>query len=602
MTKRKIRKKLKAPKAVAAPKIVSEDSFFDDSFQASFGSRIKYGLMPVEEELKSNIKKTSRADYGRVIDIRVPHGFHAQVKKSWEMYETDRLFRYLIERCIDYGVTGFEWHMPERKLPTRKRFWEKLQELFGRAELMPQEKEKMVWDTWAARVNENASNVLQGIDEINQWIFKHFLLGAMAPLEWQWEKIKIDDVEYELPMKITTHNPLSIILDRKNVKFTEEETYVIISTAQKRILETNKNINQANFYSASAGLPDRIKLNQMGESLKNRQEVFVLKLKWSPGDNTSLVYGRDVHTGQGLYPTPPFVGLYETLILRRQLHAADVAILDGIIHFIIDWEIGDDTKIKDKQGAEHLVNQPRPARVLEDGTTEESTISLAKKIITSDTRGPVMQIFHPYYFKFNLKMPEVDALINSQKYDPSTFEVYQAFGILLSGGKGKKFAETNTQNFEALLENFRQNHIKRFWESLCIQIIKRNQGKLTIMPNFIWDPLSTKDPEFKTRLLDLAKTGKVSTDTLLAAFGLDKKYETMKIAREVFGGEKELFDKNVPVSFVQAKVKAPQGTPPVGGTGEEEEEEELDAITPLQQPGRPRTSRAKKSRKNKEAR
>jgi len=574
--------------------------FFEDSFRSIFGSRVKYGTMPVEEEA-NNFKKSTRSDYGRVIDIRIPHGFHAQAKKCWEMYETDRLFRYLVERCIDFGATGFEWEVPTRELRTRKTFWEKLRSLFAQKELMPQEKEKRVWDAWAARVNEDVPNVIQGLDEVNQWIFKHFLLAAMAPLEWQWEKIKIDDVEYELPLKITTHNPLSIILDRKNVKFTEEETYLVLNEWQKKILETNKGINQTNLYAAGIdGLPSRIKLNQMGKSTKNRQETFVLKYKWSPGDNTALVYGRNVQVGQGLYPTPPFVGLYEDLIIRRQLHAADAAILDGIIHFIIDWEIGDDTVIKDRQGAEKLVNQPRPARKLADGTIEESTIAQAKKIITSDTRGPVMQIFHPYYFKFEIKMPDVQVLINSKKYEPSTFELYQAFGILLSG-KGKGFSEANTQNFEAMLENIRQRHVKRFWESLCTQVVRRNKDKLTVVPNLIWKPLPTKTSEFIDKLLEVAKTGKVSADTLLTNLGLDRKHETMQIAREVFGGEKDLFDRNVAVSFVQAKVKAPKGLSPaeeeeVSPLSGEEEEERV-AVTPLQQPGRPKGSRRTSKRK-----
>ncbi len=529
---------------------------FDKMLSTIHGTRIKYGVMDPKDELE----KSSRSDYGRVIDIRIPHGFHAQVKKSWEMYETDRLFRYLIERCIDFGANGFEWELPLPDLGPKTNFWKKFKKLFKGDKPLPSEKEKKVWDMWSARINESAANVIPGLDEVNQWIFKHFLLGAMAPLEWQWEKIEIDGKEYELPMKITVHNPLSIVLDRKNVKFTEEETFLVISSSQRKILETNKSINLATLYSADGNLPDRIKLNQMGISTKNKQEAFVLKYRWSPGDNTALVYGRNVQTGQGLYPTPPFVGLYEVLLLRKQLHASDIAILDGIINFIIDWEIGDTTVIKDRHGAEHLINQPRPERILKDGTREESSIALAKKIITSDTRGPVMQIFHPYYFKLSIKMPEVTSLINAEKYDPTLFELYQAFGILVSGrGRAGRFAEADTQNFEAMLENLRQKHVKRFWESLCTLIVKRNKDKLKIIPNFIWDPLPTKNSEYQERLFNIAKTGKISTDTLLSSLGLDKRSETAKIAREVYGGEKDLFDLNVPISFVQTNVNPSKG-------------------------------------------
>ncbi len=543
-------------------KTTATDSQYIDSLEKmlspSYGNRVLYGVMDPKDELK----KSDRSDYGRVVDIRIPQGFHAQVKKSWEMYETDRLFRYLVERCIDFGAVGFEWALPPQDLRARLSFWQKLKKLFSNDKLLPSEEEKRVWNAWAARVNENAANVLPGLDEVNQWIFKHFLLAGMAPLAWQWSKVEIDGKTYELPMKITIHNPLSIILDRKNSRFTEEEIYLSISSSQKKIIEANKDINQSNLYSAGGGMPDRIKLDQMGASKngkRKQQEAFVIKYKWSPGDNTSLVFGRNVQTGQGLYPTPPFIGLYETLILRRQLHAADVAVLDGVINFIIDWEIGDDTKIKDRHNAEKLVNQPRPERKLKDGTIEESTIALAKKIITSDTRGPVMQIFHPYYFKLSIKMPDVNSLMNETKYNPTLFEMYQAFGILVSGrGNRGGWEKADTQNFEAMLENIRQRHIKRFWESLCVQIVKRNKN-LKIVPNFIWDPLPTKTSEYQERLLDVAKTGKVSTDTLLASLGLDQKSETLKIAREVYGGEKALYDENVPLSFTQSTVN-PKGS------------------------------------------
>ena len=65
------------------------------------GNRVLYGPMTPHEEMmleKQLFTKSVRTDYGQSVDIRIPHGYHAQVRKSWEMYESDRLFKYLVDR------------------------------------------------------------------------------------------------------------------------------------------------------------------------------------------------------------------------------------------------------------------------------------------------------------------------------------------------------------------------------------------------------------------------------------------------------------------------------------------------------------------------
>lgn len=510
------------------------------------GNRVKWGIMSQSAE-EAYFKKSARSDYGRAIDITIPLGYHAQVKKSWEMYETDRLFRYLVDRCSDFGANGFEWEIPIVK---SQGLWNKIKDSFLGKKITKEDKEKMFWDIWAARINEDVANVISGIDEINKWMFKHISLAAMVPLEWEWGTMKIDDEEFQVPLRMVSHNPLSISLVRKNQKFIEEQAFLKIST-QKNIEEANKTANLISMYAAPENSKSWHELNLMGVNGKKKStEAFILKYNWTPGDNTALVYGRNVSVGQGLYPTPPYVGLYEILIQRRALHAADLAILDGVINYILDWKIGDNTIIKDRYGNEKLVNQPRPQKKDSGGAIiEESSIAQAQKIITSDTRGPVMQIFHPYYIELGIKMPDINLLINADKYKNSTVEMYQGFGILMQDQANK--LSINTSNFEQIIENIRHNHIKRFWESLAGEIINRNKKKLTAIPNMVFKPLNTKTQDFRDSLLNLAKIGKVSSESLLQAHGLDKDIELQRIAKEVYGGEKTIYDDNVPISFVQ---------------------------------------------------
>lgn len=540
-------------------------------------------------------QKSNRSDYGRVVDVRVPHGYHEQCKKSWEMYETDRLFRYLVDRCGDFAANGFEWEIPIAK---KVNFSEWLKNKVLK-QPTAEEKEHAVWSKFAATLNKTVKNVMPGIDEVNNWIVKHLLLGAMAPLEWEWGKIKVDGIDYEMPVKMVIHNSLSIALNRSTQAFADEEMYLKLSSGIQNITEAIKLSQIGLGTQVMKDSKDWHEINLMGSIGKPKLEGFAIKYKWSPGDNTALVYGRNVHVGQGLYPTPPFSGLYETLIMRRALTAADIAILDGIINFILDWEIGDNTTLQVAPGKEVLPNQPLAAKYDSSGTKiSKSTIEMAKEMITSDTRGNVMQLFHPYYMKLNIKIPDTSVLLNNIKYVQSTVEVYQAFGILLSpADKRMDFSGINVQNFEQFLDNIRLCHIKRFWEALASEIVERNKDKLTVVPNMIFKPLNTKTEEFKRSLLELMKIGKLSTESLHSGYGLDNRVEINHIAREIASGEKELTDRQVPVSFVQAN-KGIEGTDAGKNKKPEEEPIDEDKLTPLQQQGRPTgTGKPKKEKK-----
>jgi len=401
-------------------------------------------------------------------------------------------------------------------------------------------------------------------------------LGGLAPLCWTWEETKINGESYILPNKMTILNSTSIALDKKINIFTEEEIFLKVN--KNKIRESNLGETVVSLYSMPSLGQNFISLSVMGKNKNASREAFTIKYNWSPGDNTALIRGKTTSVGQGLYPTPPFVGLFDNLVVRRALQAADISILDGVINYIIDWSIGDNTVLKTASGKEILPNQPRPAKKDAGGTViEKSSVEMAKETITATTRGNVMQLFHPYYYKIDIKMPDTSLLINADKYVQTTIEMYEAFGIFINPpGTGKNdYTDINVKNFEEMLENIRKRHIKRFWEKLCSEVVKRNPGKITTIPNYIFNPLNTKDDAFKQSLRDLSKIGKVSSETLLRSHGLDKDVEVSRIARDMRSGEKELFDNNVPVSYVQTTVDNSKDKKDV-------------SITPGKQEGRPK--------------
>ena len=543
---------------------------------ADFGHRVKYGLMNAQEEaryMNNTIEKSNRSDYARIVDLRIPQGYHAQVRKSWEMYELDRMFRYLIDRQVDFAANGFEWELPYSK-ESKQSWWDFIEAIISgkNKEVLKIEKEQKFWNKWASTINKDVPNVVTGLDEVLKWIFKSFKLGAMAPLNWEWGTITVDKVDYEVPVRMVTQNCLSTVLVRTTNGFLDEQFWIKLSP-QKNITESNKASNTwASMYENPTEGNSWHQIPILNSSAAGTKEQgFVLKYQWSPSDNTALNQGRSISVGQGLYPTPPYVSMYDTLMLRRALSASDLAILDGVIHYILDWSIGDNTL--DKQG--RLVNQPRVARRDSSGSvTEKSSIQLAKEAITNDNRGPVMQIFHPYYYKLDIKTPDVTSLISNEKYMHSTLEMFNNFGIFFSPtGNIGEFAAVNTQNFEEEMEGMRK-YAKRFFESLCEEIVSRNEDELTIVPNMIFNVLNTKLEAFRASLINLMKIGKVSTKTLLQSHNLDDKVELMRIGKEISSGEKQLTDKNVPISYKQVAV---------GPDGEAIET----AVSPAGQGGRP---------------
>lgn len=530
----------------------------------SSGPHVRWGVMGAAEEYsylqeQEEFQKSTRTDYAKPIDLRIPLGYHAQVRKIWEMYEADRLFRYLVDRCIDFAANGFEWEVPVKVSGDLfSRIARKVKEKLGFKEITQADKEKNVWDTWASSINRDVPNILPGIDEINKWIVKHLFLNGMAPMEWEWETVTIGDEKYQLPVRLIMHNSLAIMLARERQEFLKERAWQRLTPfGPQFITEAISTFDQVDTFAASPPVNGNKKSDQWHEleilnpSILNRkQEAFVLKYNWSPGDNTALIRGKSVNVAQGLYPSPPFIGLFQVYMQRQALLAADLAILDGIINYIIDWEVGDGTT-KDENN--RLVNHPSAEQKKPDGTiVRKSTMDQVKEMLTSESRGPVTQVFRPYWVKLKIMTPETSSLVNHTKYIQSTLEMFLAFGILmLSTERGMRSIAINTANFEQMLENVRLRHIKRYWEMLANQIVSRNKGKLTQAPNMIFRPLNTQDAAFRTALTQLAKMGKVSTETLLQTHGLDKRTELLRVAKEIANGETELFDQNVPVAFAQ---------------------------------------------------
>lgn len=179
---------------------------------------------------------------------------------------------------------------------------------------------------------------------------------------------------------------------------------------------------------------------------------------------------------------------------------------------------------------------------------------------------------------FNLEVEEDESYtVDCQSY-------HNCFGIFFArgaGGSRERMEKINVTNFEEFLAGIR-GHVKSFYQLLAAHIVALNPGKLTQVPTWTPNPLNTKTEAFIQALSFLAKLGKVSFRTLAKYHGLDDSVELRRIAMELGTDTDDLFDANVPTSYVQQVTKPPDW----GGTNPDEKTETR--MPPTKQPGRPK--------------
>ncbi len=466
-----------------------------------------------------------RTDMGAPFDLTKPTNYRERVDVMWLAYDWDSGFKYLIDRLSHYGANGYTFFSKTKK-------------------------ETEFWNEWSSRINEGINTILPGLREVIKWNIKHLALGGLSFNNWMWGTMRIGKRDYQVPIKWNVHNQRSVVITRKGNGFSDE---VVGIKVEKEWLQQGNSawaqaydIKEANQFGKLGGASDQI------ATPKDKSSYFLMKFNTSMGDNTS-----DDSTPQAeksaasLYPTPPFYSLLPVLKLRQQLRAMDLNIVDGFINKLVIWKIGD----KDFP--------PLPDKVKADGTTQEGTIAQVKALITKENKGNVLQLFVPYWIDLDIRMPDINPLISTEKYHQPWMDMMGAFGLLSNPtGSNTEYTEINTQNFEQLVSFYREEHIEQMLEQVVFrEIAKRNNLDI---PELRFNPLNTVNNDFLRNIRELSGMGKISTDTLLRFHRLDKKFELPMVTDEITSSEnkeeiakmaeEDIFNTNTPIKFKQAVV------------------------------------------------
>jgi hypothetical protein len=504
-----------------------------------------------------------RTDLGHPIDLRVPSGYRSQVKKVLEFYSNDPLFGALVRRFWEFGNTRFDWVVPVTDDGKREQA----------------EWEQGFWNYWAAHINSELSHILPGMDSINIGIFKTLLLAGMSPLHWSWGYMTYMGKQVWCPVRLKIENPMSIAL------VTGRNYGETLAFLKKRISGTDSGNRKRGAPGAGekysvkhdmdlmrpefgGGTDEKSNAGQLRKS-KDYVELryknsFVLRYEHTPvdarvnrtsGDAYTVAGSPDSDQYNAAYPEVPYISLQEAIQLRRGLAASDMRLIDGIINFMLIWAVGNNDK--DAQG--RLINLPRPARKDDGGTEiEQSTIATVKDWLETGENMDVAEWVLPYWVKPEILMPDLQALLSSDKYLHATSEILHRFGIFMGeDASNPEIGRMNVLGFEAQLEHIRQSYIARFWEMLAWRVKNhdRNTGTFEAAdPNYHWRPLQTRIAEWREEIDKIAKMGAISWQTVWRAMGLSPSAEANRIRRENANGLTDELNNHTPVQFTQSVV------------------------------------------------
>lgn len=467
-----------------------------------------------------------------------PRTWHQRCLRIWEGYNTDPFFLRMVNRAVEFAANGSSFEITN-DIDTKESWTDRVE---NQRKTDKAEREESFWNAWAEQINEGTNGIVPGLDEVNSWIVKHLLLSAMFVGAWELGEMKHGKQTFLVPKRMTCYPAPAISIRRERDIFGSERFFYRLPPGAASIpIREGERVDTIDSIIGKGPLDQELPAMNKSNSV-GFTESFVLRYNWSPSDLVTQRLGNVIHTGAGLYPILPFLGLLPALLTRQKLFAADLSILDGIINFIMQWSIGD----KD--------HPPEAPKYVNGSLVKAGTIADVQRLIQQGRFGPAMELFLPYYVQLKLLTPDTSTLVNETKYIQSTIEIFQAFGIFFSrsaSGSRERMERINITNFEEFLGALRR-HCAGFWRMMAAHIVKLNPGKLTHVPRWVLNPLNTKNDTFINQLHALAKIGRLSARTLLKHHGLDESTEALRMAHEQSTDMDDLFDANVPTSFVQS--------------------------------------------------
>lgn len=524
----------------------------DDSMMAlyaDFGANRRAALDAAAQETRDRLMASVRPDMAGapVNTYFTPQTYQQRVQMIWAGYSQDPLFGRLVNRFVEFAANGSQWEVPS---DNKENSWIKMLQRWSGGGVRA-DREEDVWNYWSATINRGVPNVVPGLNQVVSWAVKHMLLGGMWVPHWKIGEVKFGKQTYLMPTQLTCYPGSGITLSRSMAQFVEEQIWLFRPVNNAQTMQEGMFQEAPSFAPLGNKPSNMVALTQMSPSAKlGDTEAFALKYNWSPGDLTAVRRGSANTMGSGVYPLPPFYSLLTQLAIRQKLFASDAAILDALINYIMMYKIGD------KDHPPRAASKDPTGKVISEGTIET-----ARRLIQEGRSGPAMELFLPYYVDLKIITPDTSTLLSDQKYGASATEILQAFGIFFSrtqSGARQQLDKLNMSGFEEFVNSIRVQ-VKAFMELLAMHIVEINQGKFKMIPSWSPNPVNVKSDAFIASLLKLKDIGMISAKTLLRHIGIDDDVEVRRIVQELAIDADDVFNENVPLSYIQQTVQPDTG-------------------------------------------
>lgn len=392
----------------------------------------------------------------------------------------------------------------------------------------------------------------------------------------------------EIPWEYTFLNPETVKLLGGNVAlFTGERRYGLqIPLSVKTDLARYKNELQG------------IKLSPDLRKAIDSSQIVPL----DPETTQVFHYKKNDHDP---WAKPIIYSIWDDIILLRTLKLSDLAALDGAISNIRLWTLGDlDAKIAPNRAA----------------------ISKLSEILQSHTGVGTMDLVWGPELKFTESNTNVHQFLGKEKYEPTLMAIYMGLGIppTLTGTFG---ASGTTNNFIALKTMMQRLEYGRdilvsFWNKEIVKVQKAMGFAKPAYVEFDLNNLGDENTE-KALLIQMVDRGLISDELLQRRFGHNVELEDARLIREAKQRENNkrpeklgpYIDSDIDKSLMKIAFQQGYVTPSQVGLnlpepldGEktflefqaDQQPQGSDSQVPEKTRGRPKMSKDKQKRKNKQ--
>lgn len=378
---------------------------------------------------------------------------------------------------------------------------------------------------------------------IRMMALEYFLTGMVIP-HIEWEEVKGEDLHPKLQKSKTYVVPKfdlypPLLINIVWAGWGEKEFYLKIPPEDFRLLTSKKGVRKT-------------KEQQQRYDYLSKFTIYTDTI--ASGTDRILLTDIDPILRKELslnpYPTPYLSKVLEALVFKQQLRRMDFAVAARIINAILLVQEGD----KDFP--------------LVEG--ERDNLDNLKNQIMARANNPLamerlFMLFSNHTTKLTWITPDVEALLNQEKYKQANDEVMEGLGfprILVVGeSKGAQAAEVSTWAIQPQMEELRSNLLE-WMDTLYEEAAELNGFRNTPSPSFT--PIRLQD-FIKTAAVfaQAFREGNVSRTTRDQMIGLDLETEI-----ELMKDEKELMD-DLPKKFPEMPYNIelpPNNAAGIGGT------------------------------------